>query len=281
MKRKTVIVYNQSSTPAASVYREMRAWLEQRNFIVDSRDSYACRADDADPRAEFAVSLGGDGTFLSCARLVFPAPIPILPIHLGSFGFITEVTQGEWAGALDAWLAGRLQVEERMIIEVSVIRGGERSACFHGVNDAVVSGRGISKIVRLSLQLGGFEAGRCRGDGLIFSTPTGSTAYSMASGGPILVPLVPALLITPICPFSLSWRPMVIPHRDEIIVRVDEHQRTDLILTVDGQESCDIFEGDTIRVSGRPGGVRIIKSDLRGFYEVLRSKLGWSGGPHA
>ena len=281
MKRRTVVVYNRSNSMGSSVYQDMREWLEQRDFTVGSWDSHACRPGDADPEAEFAVSLGGDGTFLSCARLVSPRAIPILPIHLGTFGFITEITQGEWMEALESWLDGRLLVEDRMILDVRVSRGEREMALFYGVNDAVVSGSGISKIVRLSLQLGGFDAGRYRGDGLILSTPTGSTAYSMASGGPIMVPLVPALLLTPICPFSLSWRPMVIPHRDEIVVRIDTEQRAELLLTVDGQETRELAEGDTVRVSGRPGGVRIIKSDRRGFYEVVRSKLGWSGGPYA
>ncbi|RKX99036.1 MAG: NAD(+)/NADH kinase, partial [Spirochaetes bacterium] len=152
---------------------------------------------------------------------------------------------------------------------------------FRGVNDAVVGVSGISKLVRLSLQLGGYEAGHFRGDGLILSTATGSTAYSMASGGPILVPPMRAVVLTPISPFSLSWRPMVIPDRDEIVISVDEDQRADVLLTVDGQESFPLEEGDVVSITGRAGGVRVIKSDRRVFYEVVRTKLGWSGGPHA
>ena len=147
--------------------------------------------------------------------------------------------------------------------------------------DAVVGVSGISKLVRLSLQLGGYEAGHFRGDGLILSTATGSTAYSMASGGPILVPPMRALVLTPISPFSLSWRPMVIPDRDEIVIQVDQDQRAEVLLTIDGQESFPLKEGDVVSMSGRAGGVRVIKSDKRVFYEVVRTKLGWSGGPHA
>jgi len=281
MKGQTVIVYNTSIDLADRVFRDMSSWLENRGYEVSSCDSHECRTGGPAPDADFAVSLGGDGTFLSCARLLADRPIPILPVHLGTFGFITEVTQNEWPDALAAWLEGRLEVEDRTILDVRVVRRGRESERFQGVNDAVVSASGISKLVRLSLQLGGIEAGHFRGDGLILSTATGSTAYSMASGGPILVPPMSALVLTPICPFSLSWRPMVIPEQDEIVIGVEDHQRADVLLTVDGQESAPLGPGDAVRMKGRPAGVRVIKSDRRVFYEVVRSKLGWSGGPHA
>ncbi|MDF1568978.1 MAG: NAD(+)/NADH kinase [Spirochaetaceae bacterium] len=281
MKGKTVIVYNPTNDLASEISLDIRDWLEVHGYQVKPCDSHQCRVGGAVPDADFAVSLGGDGTFLSCARLFADAPIPILPIHLGTFGFITEVTQNEWPDALHSWLGGHLQVEERMILDVSVIRDGKNVAGFKGVNDAVVSASGISKIVRLSLELGGFEAGYFRGDGMILSTPTGSTAYSMAAGGPILVPTMSALVLTPICPFSLSWRPMVIPERDSVLIKVETHQRADVLLTVDGQESFQLEVSDVVRVIGQSAGVKVIKSDKRVFYDVVRSKLGWSGGPHA
>lgn len=281
MKGKTVIVYKRANELARSLYEDMRIWMENRGISVSGCDAHICQTGDADPEAQFAVSLGGDGTFLSCARAVSHRPIPILPIHLGTFGFITEVMQDEWAEALELWLNGRLDIEERMVVDVTVRRAGCDKVRFTGVNDAVVSAAGISKIVRLSMQLGGFDAGRFLGDGMILSTPTGSTAYSLASGGPIMVPPMPALVLTPICPFSLAWRPMVIPDRDEIVIRIEPDQRADLLLTVDGQESHPLQEGDIVEFAGRQRGVKIIKSNKRSFYEVVRSKLGWSGGPHA
>ena len=279
--KKTVIVYNADNELSCRLCNEMRTWLDKQNIESLIFNAHTCKFGEADLGADFAVSLGGDGTFLSCARAVSPNPIPILPVHLGSFGFITEVTQQEWPDALDAWLKNRLRVEERMVLNVRVTRNNKDITHFTGVNDAVVSGTGISRVVHLSMEFGGFEAGKMRGDGLILSTPTGSTAYSMAAGGPIMVPSMDALLVTPICPFSLSWRPMVIPCKDEVIIRVEMKQRASILLTVDGQESCPLEVGDTIRIQGRRGGVKIIKSNLRGFYEVVRTKLGWSGGPHA
>lgn len=281
MKGKTLIVYNPSKESAATVFRDMCLWFKERDFQVDSCDSHQCRAGGKIPEVDFAVSLGGDGTFLSCARLLASRPVPILPVHLGTFGFITEVTQSEWPDALDAWLKGRLPVEERTILEVKVVRNGAKIASFQAVNDAVVNAGGISKIIRLSLNIGGVDAGHFRGDGLILSTATGSTAYSMAAGGPILVPPMKALVLTPICPFSLSWRPLVLPETDGTIIRVEQEQRAGVILTVDGQESFPLAEGDLVEIKGRHSGAKVIKSDKRVFYEVVRSKLGWSGGPHA
>ena len=281
MNGKALIVYNPAKESAATVFREMRAWLEDRGFGVSSHDSHRCRTGCGETDIDFAVSLGGDGTFLSCARLLADRPVPILPVHLGTFGFITEVTQAEWPDTLEAWLDGRLEVEERMILDVGIVRGGRLIADFRAVNDAVVNARGISKVIRLSLKLGGVEAGRFRGDGLILSTATGSTAYSLASGGPILVPPMQALVLTPICPFSLSWRPIVLPGTDATAIRVEQEQRADVLLTVDGQETFPLSEGDVVEMKGRPSGAKVIKSDKRVFYEVVRSKLGWSGGPHA
>jgi len=280
-KGEAVIVYNPLNELAALLQKQICTWLEKRGYNVSSCDSHECRVGAVSPKADFAISLGGDGTFLSCARLLADNPVPILPVHLGTFGFITEVTHEEWSDALDSWIRGKLEVEDRMILEVRIVRDGEVTGRFRGVNDAVVGVSGISKLVRLSLKLGGSEAGHFRGDGLILSTATGSTAYSMASGGPILVPPMRAVVLTPISPFSLSWRPMVIPDRDEIQISIDENQRADVLLTVDGQESFPLEEGDVVSITGRAGGVRVIKSDQRVFYEVVRTKLGWSGGPHA
>lgn len=280
MKGTIIIVYNPENELSSSVHEAMCRWMKLRDYSVISCDAHKCTST-ALPEAAFAVSLGGDGTFLYCARLLADRPVPILPVHLGTFGFITEVTHNEWTEALDSWLEGRLVVEERMTLDVVIRRSGQETARFMAMNDAVIGASGISKIVRLSLYLGGYEAGHFRGDGMILSTATGSTAYSMAAGGPILVPPMKALVLTPICPFSLSWRPMVIPDQDEIVVRVDENQRADVLLTVDGQESYSLEENDRIIMKGRAAGALVIKSDKRVFYEVLRTKLGWSGGPHA
>ena len=281
MKGLVIVVYNPTNSLAGELFEDMGIWLENRNYRVIGCDSHRCSELKGPHQAEFAISLGGDGTFLSCARLLAGRPVPILPVHLGTFGFITEVTHSEWQDALQAWLEGRLEVEDRLILDVKVIRDKTEVAAYKGVNDGVVSASGISKLVRLSLEIGGYEAGHFRGDGLILSTPTGSTAYSMAAGGPILVPPMTAMVLTPISPFSLSWRPTVLPGDSRVVIIVEDRQRAKIQLTVDGQEAMALQEGDRVEMSGLEGGARVIKSDRRGFYEVVRTKLGWSGGPHA
>ena len=163
MSRRTIIVYNPGNELAGEVYRKMCHWFKNRGFSVMACDSHNCGTLEQTPDAEFAVSLGGDGTFLSCARLLAGTPIPILPVHLGTFGFITEVTHNEWQEALEAWLDGRLVVENRMVLDVSVLRNGTHIAGYKSVNDAVVSTSGISKLVRLSLEIEGFDGGHFRG----------------------------------------------------------------------------------------------------------------------
>jgi len=281
MKKNVLLVYNPGNELSARIYEDMCLWLERHCFRAVSVDPENCRADKMDFEVEFAISLGGDGTFLSCARLLSRNPAPILPVHLGTFGFITEFTHLEWEEALETWIKNRSYVENRAALNVRIIRDKRELNSFEAINEAVISSGGISKLVRLSLELGGYEAGHFRGDGMILSTATGSTAYSMASGGPILVPPMNALVLTPICPFSFSWRPIVIPGRDEVVIGVEPKQRSGILLTIDGQESFPLEEGDLVRMSGRAAGVRVIKTDKRAFYEMIRTKLGWSGGPHA
>jgi NAD+ kinase len=150
-----------------------------------------------------------------------------------------------------------------------------------GLNDAVISASGISKIVKLSVRLSDTPLGRYRADGIIVATPTGSTAYSAAAGGPILHPEMDAMILNPICPFTLSHRPIVVPHDEEIVVEVEEEQRTGLMMTVDGQSEFPLKPDDRIVIRASEEKARIVRSNKRTFYEVLRTKLNWSGGPDA
>jgi len=281
MKKNVLIVYNPNNELSAEIYKDMHKWLGKHGFRIVSMDSEKCKAGEMKLNVEFAISLGGDGTFLSCARFLGVNPVPILPVHLGTFGFIAEFTHLEWREALETWLDNQLCVESRVALDVRIIRNSQELKKFRAINDVVLGSSGISKLVRLSLKLGGYEAGHFRGDGIILSTATGSTAYSMASGGPILVPPMNALVLTPICPFSFSWRPIVIPGRDEVVIGVEPNPRSDILLTIDGQEAFSLEEDDLVKISGRTAGVRLIKPNKRAFYEVIRTKLGWSGGPHA
>lgn len=228
---------------------------------------------------DLAVTLGGDGTVLFASRVLAAHNVPILPVNLGEFGFISEVGHTEWKHALTAYLEGGTGVGSRLVLDVTVQRDGQQLCSFRGLNEAVVSAGGISRMVRLTVRLSDQYLGIYRADGVMVCTPTGSTAYSAAAGGPILHPEMDAMILNPICPFTLSHRPIVLPPDEIVEVDVDPEQRTDVALTVDGQSLTPLSPGDTVVVRAGTERARIVRSDRRTFYEVLRNKLNWAGGP--
>ena len=230
---------------------------------------------------DLAVSLGGDGTLLGCARMVADRGVPILAVNMGDFGFITEVSRSELFGAWEKFLAGRLGLSERLMLAVTVRRKEGEAASFTGLNDAVIHALGISRMIRLKVFLSDTSVGRYRADGVIVATPTGSTAYSMAAGGPIVYPEMDAFILTPICPFTLSNRPTVVPSSEILRIEVEDPQKAEVILTVDGQENFRLLPGDEVLIRQAPRKALIVRSDKRTFYEVMRMKLGWSGEPNA
>jgi len=230
---------------------------------------------------DLALSLGGDGTFLFTARILAHHPVPVLPINMGRFGYITEIGADEWENNVSDALKGDFQISERMILEILLKRKGELVDRYHAINDAVLTSGGISRLIDLDLFLHEKVEAHIRGDGLIIATPTGSTAYSMAAGGPIIHPEVNALLLTPICPFSLSFRPLVLPEKESVSIVVKENDHRDLLLTLDGQDVVHLKPGDEIIYRACKNRVPIVLSRQRSFLEVVQSKLGWSGGPHA
>jgi NAD+ kinase len=227
------------------------------------------------------VSLGGDGTVLYAARVAAPLGIPILPVNLGRLGFIAEIGLAEWPAAISAWARGDLPVSERLMLSVEAWRGGERVAAFCAMNDATVSAQGIAKLIGFGICLGGSTLVRYRADGVIIATPTGSTAYNLAAGGPVLHPEMEAMIVNPVCPFTLSNRPLVVPAGEAVEITMEEGRRTGAMLTIDGQETFTLRSGDRIRISGASKKARIHVSEGFAFYELLRSKLAWSGGPDA
>lgn len=233
------------------------------------------------PDTDLVISIGGDGTVLSSARLVQDLGIPILAVNLGTFGYITEIGSSEWKNSIDEILSGKEKISRRLMIRVSVIRQGVKVFQASGLNEAVVSSSGISKVIKLDLDVNHTRAGTFRSDGLIIATPTGSTAYSLAAGGPIMDASMSAIVITPICPFTLSNRPLVLGASEVVTVRVDEGQRTSLMLTVDGQLDYDLIEGDEIVIERSRSKALLVESSLRNYTDVIRSKLNWSGEMHA
>lgn len=230
---------------------------------------------------DLAFSLGGDGTVLYAARSLASRNIPIIPVNLGTLGFIASVNRDEWEAVFSRWLSRACPVSERMMLEVRVSRAGTCLGPWTALNDVVVSSSGISKIIRLAVGSDTVSFGNYRSDGLICATPTGSTAYSVAAGGPILDPEMQALIINPICAFTLSNRPLVMPADEALHIDVEQNQRSAVLMTLDGQEVVALEEGDRILVCRSTHRARLVESDRFAFYTALRSKLNWSGGPDA
>jgi NAD+ kinase len=234
-------------------------------------------------RWDIAISLGGDGTVLYAARMLASASTPILPVQLGTLGFLSSVGMDEWRCVYEKWLSGNSRLSQRCMFDVCVERAGEK--VFNGtcLNDAVVSSLGIAKLIRLGVKAEvapgeTADLGCYRADGLVVATPTGSTAYSMAAGGPIVHPEMEAVIISPICPFSLSNRPIVFPSRQDIYVFVEKKQKSGVLLTVDGQDTFALEGGDTVSVRQSAHKASLITSGSGAYHTALREKLAWHSG---
>ncbi len=223
------------------------------------------------------LSLGGDGTLLYVARLAAPLGIPVLPVNLGTLGFIAANRRESWRAAFQSWKDGTLMPSARMMLELKVLRAKQLMGTFWVLNDGVVSSQGIAKMIRLCLGVDGERFGSYRADGLIVATPTGSTAYNLAAGGPALHPEMPAIVVNPICPFTLASRPLVLPASELIEVTVDETRRSGALLTIDGQETVPLEKGDVVAFRRAGFDALLVVPREHIFYQALRSKLGWSG----
>lgn len=278
--RSVLIIANTGKPAARELSEAIAGACRDRGLKVESF-LYEGRAETIPviSHHQLAITLGGDGTVLFASRVLAGSNIPILPVNLGDFGFISEIGHDEWQVALDRYIAGTTEAGSRLVLDVCVRRQTETICQFRGLNDAVVSSEGISRVIRLSVQIGDQRLGVYRADGVMVATPTGSTAYSAAAGGPILHPEMDAMILNPICPFTLSHRPIVLPPNETIEIRVDDPQRTSVALTVDGQSLTALAPGDRVLVRASTERASIIRSDRRTFYEVLRNKLNWSGGP--
>ncbi len=279
--RHVLVIANTEKPRAATLAEEVRIYLEKQGIDVVVFRYSGNASQPILKDYDLAISLGGDGTVLFSSRILSSRSIPILPVNLGDFGFITEVTQDEWKDAFEQYRSGFIEAERRLLVSVTHIREGREIGKYIGLNDAVISSAGIAKIVRLSVRLSETFVARYRADGIIVATPTGSTAYSAAAGGPILHPAMDAMIINPISPFTLSHRPLVVSAEERIDIEIDEYQRTSLVLTVDGQAEIPVRPLDRIAVRASAERAQILRSQKRTFYDVLRSKLNWSGGPDA
>jgi NAD+ kinase len=224
--------------------------------------------------ADLLVVLGGDGTLLSLARAAGDREVPILGINLGTLGFLAEVSVGEMGAAHERVLAGEMAIERRMRLGIELVQGGAAPRSWLALNDAVIAKGASARIIDLETHADGQLVTIYHGDGLIVSTPTGSTAYSMSAGGPILLPGVASIVLTPICAHALTQRPLVLP--DGAVVEVIVHTRGgDVQLAVDGQEGAVLEDGDRVTIRRSPVPTLLVVPPQRSRFEVLRNKLRW------
>jgi NAD+ kinase len=280
MIRTVGLVAKYQERKAAQMVRWLIPWLKKRGKKVCVENGLAragaqsCSKKEMALKADLIISLGGDGTLLNIAPLVERPEVPILGVNLGALGFITEVAVDELEPVLSKTLSGDYEVEKRMTLEVRVLGKNGRAHKFRVLNDVVIAKGARSRIIDLETYIGKDYLCTYRADGLIISTPTGSTAYSLAAAGPILEPTLGAIVLAPICPHTLTHRPIVVPSNAVIRVTLRSFGDT-VILIPDGQQGMRLNNGD--RVEARDYGlpVSLIKLPSRSYYEILREKLKW------
>ena len=279
--RSIGVCLKRAQPQAAGIVRGLEKWLVGRGLTVLLDEEAAEWVGNAGlPRAELAaavdliVVLGGDGTLLSVSRSAGSRAVPILGVNLGTLGFLTEITLDELFATLEQVLAGDVRVETRMRLDVVAERGGAPLGRYLALNDAVISGAALARMIDLETRADGLDVTTYHADGLIVSTPTGSTAYSLSAGGPILLPEVEAMVLTPICPHTLTQRPLVVPQSStvEIIVR---SRGEGVRVTADGQEGHALQEGDRVVVKRSDHPLLLVSSPVRDRFEILREKLRW------
>jgi NAD+ kinase len=279
---------------AGPMLRELVGWLRARGVRACLEDATAALAGaeatdgclvasgrDMADLADALVVLGGDGTLLAASRLLQDRPIPVLGVNLGSLGFLTETTLAELYPTLQGVVDGRFEHEERRLLRVVVHRRARPEQTADVLNDVVITKAGPSRIIELDVTIDHRFVSSFRADGIIVSSPTGSTAYNLAAGGPILHPTLPAVVVTPICPHMLANRPLVVGDDAVVEVRLRDARDVEVYAALDGQETFAFADGDFVTVTGSSHRLKLVKTKSRDYYEVLRTKLKWgdAGAP--
>jgi NAD+ kinase len=266
-----------------TILPELITWLSHRGYQYLLDPESASYIDAADPiereelpdyNPDLVIVLGGDGTLLSAARAFAKTTIPILSVNLGSLGFLTEIPLPELYSMLEAWCADCASLEIRSMMRIELVREGKLLQTWDALNDVVLAKGAIARMADFTVEIDQQFVATFRADGVIVSTPTGSTAYSLAANGPIVMPTVNAVVVTPICPHLLTIRPIVVPGDATITVHV-EGVPSQTYLTVDGQEAIELHLGDSINCCRSEYSVRLLRLRPNGLFNVLRSKLSW------
>ncbi len=283
MIRSVGIVSRPRRVDIAAVAPPLIAWLNARGIaVLCDQETAGCVPEAAmvqaretlPSRADLLIVLGGDGTLLAAARLMGEHNVPILPVNLGGLGFLTSVTLDDLYPVLEQAVNGQARYSERVLLESEVIRDGSVFHRSRALNDAVLNKAALARIIDLRLLINGEFVCNYKADGLIVSTPTGSTAYSLAAGGPIVYPRVSAFVITPICPHTLTNRPLVVPDTAQIEVGF-EAAGGSIYLTLDGQVGVELKPEDLIKITAAPDRLRLVRPEKKSYFSVLRDKLKW------
>ncbi len=277
--KKAIIIKTTHKENVAQAAKDISAFLALQNISCAEFDYNGHNFDFLFSPYDFAITLGGDGTVLFAARGCAPYDIPVFPVNFGVFGFIAGIQQCEWKERLLAFLEGNEEVKERSMLSISVLRKDKLVYECTALNDAVISSKTAARIVTLDVLYNQHSFGLFKADGIIASTPTGSTAYSAAAGGPIIDAEMDAFVLNPICPFSLSNRPLVLPLSGELTIKVLYSRGAETVLTADGQLLFDLDIDDIVIIRRAEKKALLVGCDSTAFYAALKSKLQWSGGP--
>ena len=280
--KKIGIVIKPHAPQIEKIIRELMDWLGKRDVECILEKPAAEKIEKKDfvlrekiaEKVDLIIVLGGDGTFLSIAHLAAKENVPVLGVNLGSLGFLTEVPLGELYSTLENYFDGKKEI----ISSRKMLKAKAGNEVYYGLNDIVINKGALARIIQLGLTINGNYLGILRADGLIISTPTGSTAYSLAAGGPILAPGIPAIILTPICPHTLSFRPMVLPMEFKIKIELLT-KGEEVYLTVDGQRGKPLRSGDWVEVEEAEFSLSLISSPKRNYFQLLQEKLGWGKIP--
>lgn len=275
--KAVAVVANMTKPHVAEVAARICTWCRERQIEVWAQGELQCGCqvlspDQPLPPVDLVLVLGGDGTFLSVARRYKDAAVPFLGVNLGQLGFLTEVEVADLESALEKLVAGQFRVEKRSMLSVQVLRRGKVAEETFALNEVTIAKGTLSRIIRLDVSVDQVLIGSYYGDGLIVSTPTGSTGSSLSAGGPIVAPDVQLTIITPICPHTLNARPIVVGQ--DALINVDlKTDQQDMVLTVDGQYSLVLEYGDRVQVTRSPLETSLIRLQGKNFFDILREKL--------
>jgi NAD+ kinase len=275
--RSVGIVVKPNHSEAAATASELAGWLRQRGI---GQIGGAISADTIKPEndrtldADLIIVLGGDGTMISAARLVGEQDVLVLGINYGSLGYLTDFRIEEMFPALEAIVAGRYDIDRREMLTAEHWRNGERLVSGRVLNDVVINKSALARIINIDVRLNDLFVNTFRADGLIVATPTGSTAYNLSAGGPIIYPSMNAVVMTPICPFTLTNRPIVVPD-DALIELTLDNENEGVVLSLDGQTGYPMLAGDRVVIRKSSTTFNLVQPANRNYFDVLRDKLKW------